>query len=94
MKRDRHLVSYDIRDPKRLRLVAKTMHAFGTRMQYSVFVCDLSLQELIELKSALRAILYPEDSVMIVPLGPGYDTSCFEFMGARRDLPAAGPVIV
>ena len=94
MKRDRHLVSYDIRDPKRLRLVAKTMHAFGTRMQYSVFVCDLTLQELVKLKGELRSILCPEDSVMIVPLGPGYDTSCFEFMGARRELPTGGPVIV
>lgn len=94
MKRDRHLVSYDIRDPKRLRLVAKTLHAFGTRMQYSVFVCDLSFQELIDMKEELRSILCPEDSVMIVPLGPGYDSSCFEFMGARRDLPSAGPVIV
>jgi len=94
VKRDRYLVSYDIRDPKRLRLVAKNMEAFGSRLQYSVFVSDLSLRELVDLKGALRGILEPVDSVMIVPLGAGYDTSCFEFMGSRPDLPIAGSVII
>ncbi|EMN95623.1 CRISPR-associated endoribonuclease Cas2-like protein, partial [Leptospira interrogans serovar Medanensis str. UT053] len=31
------LVSYDIREPKRLRRVAKIMEGFGERIQYSVF---------------------------------------------------------
>ncbi len=37
-----HLVAYDISDPKRLRLVAKTCEDFGVRVEYSVFECDLS----------------------------------------------------
>ena len=94
MRRDRLLASYDIREPKRLRRVAKTMEAYGSRVQYSVFVCDLSLRELVDLKEELRAILKPEDSVMFVSLGDGYDTSCFEFMGSRRGLPVAGAVVV
>lgn len=94
MKRDRILASYDIREPRRLRRVAKTMEAYGSRVQYSVFVCDLSLRELVDLKEELRSILKPEDSVMFVALGAGYETSCFEFMGSRRGLPTAGSVIV
>lgn len=94
MKRDRYLVCYDIRESKRLRNVARTMEAFGVRLQYSVIVCDLSLRELVDLKSALREILKSVDSVMLVPLGAGYDTSCFEFMGNIPDLPTGGSVIV
>lgn len=94
MKRDRILASYDIREPRRLRRVAKTMEAYGSRVQYSVFVCDLSLGELVDLKEELGSILKPEDSVMFVALGPEYETSCFEFMGRRRGLPTAGSVIV
>ena len=70
------------------------MEAFGTRMQYSVFVCDLSQAELVDLRFDLRDVLELEDSVMVVPLGPGYDRSCFEFIGASPDLPEAGSVIV
>lgn len=94
MRRDRYLVSYDIRDPKRLRSVARTMLAYGSRLQYSVFVCDVSAGELVDLRFELRAILEPRDSVMIVPLGPGYDPSCFEFLGVAPKLPQAGSVVV
>lgn len=94
MRRSRYLVSYDIRDPKRLRRVAKTMLSYGSRLQYSVFVCDVSAAELVQLRFDLRDTLEPEDSVMIVPLGPGYDTSCFEFLGPPPALPEAGSVIV
>lgn len=94
MARNRYLVCYDIRDPKRLRQVAKTMHAYGTRMQYSVFVCDLSDAEFVDLRFALRGILEPVDSVMAVPLGPGYDTTGFIFLGPAPELPVHGSTIV
>jgi CRISPR-associated protein Cas2 len=37
-----HLVAYDVRDPKRLRKVARACEDFGVRVEYSVFECDLS----------------------------------------------------
>jgi CRISPR-associated protein Cas2 len=40
-----HLVAYDIRDPKRLRRVAKVCADYGVRVEYSVFECDLSEEQ-------------------------------------------------
>lgn len=94
MRRSRLLVSYDVREPRRLRRVAKTMEAYGSRLQYSVFVCDLSARELVDLRFALRDIIASDDSIMIVPLGAGYDTSCLEFLGTAPVLPVQGSVVV
>lgn len=96
--RTRYLVAYDIRDDARLRSVAHCVEGFGSRLQYSVFICDLSDIELIHLRLALREILdHHADSVMFVDLGPPEQrgTYCFEFMGAYPRLPRpGGPTIV
>jgi CRISPR-associated protein Cas2 len=47
-----YLVAYDIREDRRLRNVACCIEGYGERIQYSVFVCDLSDQE---------AVLIPRD---------------------------------
>lgn len=94
MKRDRFLVCYDIREPGRLRRVAKVMLSYGFRLQYSVFVCDLTAAELVDLKFDLRSELHHEDSVLLAPLGAGYDTRCFEFLGSAPGLPRPGSVII
>jgi CRISPR-associated protein Cas2 len=47
--RRRFLIAYDICDPQRLRQVCKTMESYGERLQYSVFICDLSRTELVPL---------------------------------------------
>lgn len=94
MRRNRYLVCYDIREPNRLRRVAKVMVSYGTRMQYSVFICDLSDEEFVDLRFELREILFPEDSVMSVPLGAGYDTKGFVFIGPAPALPKHGSTIV
>jgi len=84
MSRTRYLVSYDVRDPKRLRRVAKTLEGFGVRLQYSVFECPLDNLRLAQVKSALHPILkHDEDQVLFVALGPsGNDASLvIEAMG-------------
>ena len=69
--RSRFLVSYDISDSKRLRLVHKTVKNFGWPMQYSVFICDLDSVEVLLLKQELSSIIHHgEDSVAFVNLGP------------------------
>lgn len=75
--RTRYLVSYDISHPKRLRRVAKTLEAYGTRLQYSVFECPLDGLRLEKLKSSLWEIIHHEaDQILFVSLGPAYgDTS-------------------
>jgi CRISPR-associated protein Cas2 len=65
------LVCYDITDDKRLRRAFKTCRNFGDHLQYSVFECDLSPSEKIELETALGKIInHGEDQVIFVSLGP------------------------
>ena len=86
MARRRYLVAYDIRDDRRLRSVAVCMKGYGTRIQYSVFVCDLSDRERITMRGDVEAIMkLSEDSVMIVDLGLAGDVSRFLFLGIMRD---------
>ena len=42
----RWIVLYDIRNPRRLRRVARLMEGYGQRVQHSVFECDLGEAEL------------------------------------------------
>ena len=64
-----YLVCYDIRNPKRLRKAAKHLEGYGTRMQFSIFRCWLSLQQMQRLKWELtERIVKPEDDVMFIPL--------------------------
>ncbi len=95
MARRRYLVAYDIRQDRRLRSVAGCMERYGDRIQYSVFVCDLSDQELVMLRTDIEAIIrVSEDSIMIVDLGPTDSVSRFVFLGRHEDLPDGNAVIL
>jgi CRISPR-associated protein Cas2 len=97
MSRRRYLVAYDIRDPKRLRLVFRAMKEYGEHLQYSVFICDLDGAEKPAMQLHLANLIkHSEDSVVIVDLGVAADRGrlCFEFMGTHRPLPGGGPVVV
>lgn len=97
MARRRYVVAYDIREPKRLRQVHKTMKGFGYPLQYSVFVCDLDPSEKIAMKAGVGDVIdHRLDSVAIIDLGDAdtRGTESFEFMGANRSLPGRGPQVV
>ena len=95
MARRRYLVAYDIRNPKRLRQVHKAAKTYGYPLQYSVFICDLTDQELIRLKWDMGDEIHDdEDEIAIVDLGLASDTTRFQFMGRRPKLPVQGPTIV
>lgn len=95
MPRRRYLVAYDIRDERRLRAIAKCMEGYGQRVQYSVFICDLSDREKIVMRGDVTSLMRTtEDSVMIVDLGLEDDSSRFLFLGQRERLPSSGAVIV
>lgn len=49
----RYLVCYDIPDDARRAVVARVLTGFGTRVQFSVFECCLTLRELRRLVRAL-----------------------------------------
>ena len=64
MSRRRYLVAYDIRDDRRLRAVANCTEGYGDRIQFSVFVCDLSDTEKFAMRADLESRMnQSEDSV-------------------------------
>ena len=95
MARHRYLVAYDIRDDRRLRSIASCMEGYGTRIQYSVFVCDLSDRERVLMRGDVEQLMkMSEDSVMVVDLGAAGDSSRFLFLGHHEKLPSSDAVIV
>lgn len=95
MARRRFLIAYDIRDDRRLRTIATCMEGYATRIQYSVFVGDLSAREVILMRHDLVGLMdQSKDSVMIIDLGQPEDKSRFQFLGVHEKLPTAGVVIV
>lgn len=70
MKRRRYLVAYDISDPDRLARMGRRILAFGYRMQYSVYLCDLDASERVQLLRMVKdTINQRDDSVAVVDLG-------------------------
>jgi CRISPR-associated protein Cas2 len=66
-----YLVTYDVCEPRRLRKIFKTMQGFGEHLQLSVFQCDLTAIDRIEMQAALEAVINrDEDKVLIIDLGP------------------------
>lgn len=95
MARRRYLVAYDIREDRRLRSIAGCMEGYGTRIQYSVFVCDLSDREMVLMRGDVEERMKPsEDSVMVVDLGHAGDSSRFLFLGHHQKLPSSSALIV
>lgn len=88
------VVSYDIVDDRRRAKVLKTMKDFGTRVQYSVFECELNAVELARLKAQLAPIIQAgEDSVRFYALC----RSCMQrihVMGKGQVTRQQGPLFV
>jgi len=69
MKKVLWLACYDIRNPKRLRRVARIMEGFGKRVQKSVFECWLTHSELDRLHEKASAEMDPNhDSLRLYHL--------------------------
>lgn len=95
MTRRRYLIAYDIADAKRLRRVFNVMRDHGERLQYSVFLCDLSRAELCELEAAIADIIhFRHDSVIRVDLGSASAPSEIHTLGKARNLPETGARIL
>jgi CRISPR-associated protein Cas2 len=95
MARRRYLVANDIREDRRLRAIAGCMEGYGVRIQYSVFVCDLSDREMVLMRGDVETRMkFSEDSVMVVDLGLAGDSSRFLFLGQHDKLPSSSALIV
>jgi CRISPR-associated protein Cas2 len=55
------VVSYDIHDDKRRHRIHKVLKNFGERIQFSVFECDLTKEQLLRMQHALKRIIKEED---------------------------------
>jgi CRISPR-associated protein Cas2 len=82
-----YVVSYDIREQKRLYRVHRAMMGFGEPVHYSVFRCILTARGKVEMMGDLTDLINPdEDRVMIIDLGPndGRVEERIEFMGVHK----------
>lgn len=69
--RNTYLVCYDICDERRLRRVFRICRNYGNHLQYSIFECDLSPSEKLQLERELSEVIqHDEDQVLFVDLGP------------------------
>lgn len=95
MARRRYLIAYDIADPRRLRQVCALMEEHGQRLQYSMFLCDLTLAERAELETAVTHVMtLAEDSIVEIDLGATDNPTPIRTIGYPRRLPHNGPMIV
>jgi CRISPR-associated protein Cas2 len=95
--RSRYIVSYDVSDARRLRLVYKKMCGYGDPLHYSVFRCDLSPSDKIILKDELNGLIdHHEDRIMIIDIGPadGRGGECVETIGRPSRTPYERPLAV
>jgi CRISPR-associated protein Cas2 len=78
------LVSYDVRDDKRLRRCARHMEGYGHRVQYSVFRCWMTSREAERLRWELTELLDREDEVLLIPLCGGCVAGIVGIHGSDR----------
>lgn len=78
----RVVVSYDISNDKRRRKVAGVLEGYGYRVQYSVFECELTANQMRELKKAVRLYVKTQemDSIRFYPL-PANAVELIQVMG-------------
>jgi CRISPR-associated protein Cas2 len=70
------LITYDIRDPKRLRRIHRIMKSYGEAWQYSVFFCNLKPIDVVRLRVALEAEAnLKEDQILFCDLGSDEDSA-------------------
>ena len=95
--RQTFIVSYDISDPKRLRQVYQLMRGWGDHLQLSVFQCELSAREVVELRAGLEEILHhDEDQVLFIDVGPvdGRGSRSIESLGRAYMYPERHAIVV
>lgn len=95
--RNRYIVTYDISDDRRRDAVYKTMRGFGDHLQFSVFRCDLSDRERVEMTAAVHPLIdHTVDQILVIDLGPvdGRAASCVSSIGRAYTNPERTVVIV
>ncbi len=73
------LIAYDIRDPRRLRRVARCLETWATRVQNSVFLACLDAPALSRLREELRERI--DESTDLLRLYPLHPSSTLYYLG-------------
>lgn len=64
-----YVIAYDISDDRRRQQVIKVIEKSGSRINWSVFECILTLSQVRKLKELLNTIIcFKEDTVVIYPI--------------------------
>lgn len=93
------LITYDVNTQskagdKRLRKVAKQCVDFGTRVQNSVFECNVTAAQFTELKHKLELLIDKElDSLRFYKLGENYKSKIIH-IGAKETRDVNEPLII
>ena len=88
--RQTYVVSYDISHPRRWRKVYRLMLGYGEWTQYSVFRCDLTPREVLELRAKVGALIHHgEDQVLFVDVGPADGRALVAFRAIGRPYAAS-----
>ena len=67
-----YVICYDITEPKRWRKVYKKLNGYGRRLQYSIFRCRLTRQQIEKLRWELEGMLdVSEDRLLILSADVG-----------------------
>jgi len=75
-----YVISYDVRESKRLRKVARHLESYGERMQYSVFRCRLTERDIERLRWELTSMMEKADNLLVI----GLCSSCGARIAARH----------
>lgn len=92
------LITYDVRTEdaagrKRLRRVSKACLDYGQRVQYSVFECEVTPAQWVELRARLCNLIDPsQDSLRFYSLGANWQRRV-EHVGAKPATDFGGPLI-
>lgn len=81
------LVAYDIPDDRRRTRIATVLESYGDRVQYSVFLIQLSQVKVARLRRRLIELMEPgADSILICDLGVASEsTDKCEFLGQSAE---------
>lgn len=93
----RYLIAYDIPDDRRRTRISKELSSYGERMQYSVFLVDLSRAALVTLSDSIEGLMdSEEDSVLICDLGASADANkrSIRYVGVQPELPKPQSYII
>jgi len=90
-------VAYDVPDDRRRTRLAKVLENFGDRIQFSVFVVDVSPAKLLRMRAKVSEVIDPDsDSVLFCDLGllSTLDEKRFSYLGQSRGITAEGAIIL